>query len=165
VPHQQQQAASNYNPFVTQNQPSVGGNNADPFLIPHGGLMQPPSSTPDMMAAMAMQRQQIVSMPMAPNASVPSPWALHPTVGQQQQQLNPMAPNPNLQSPWGLQPIVGQQQQQQQQLVPMPSNAIVQSPWAVQGVSYYLFSFMSREKRKLHFCTVKGRDSVHRDEY
>ncbi len=90
--------------------------------------MQPPSSSPDMMAAIAMQRQQLV--PMAPNTSVPSPWALHPTAGQQQ--LIPMAPNSNEQYPWGLQTGIVQQQ-----LVPVPSSAIVQTPWAVQGVSFF----------------------------
>jgi hypothetical protein len=127
VQHQQQQSTANYNPFANLNQP-VAGNVAVPLSVPHGGLMQPPA--PDMMAAMAMQRQQQQLVPMAPNVNVPSPWALHPAVGQQQQQFMPMAPNSNVQSPWVIQPAVGQQ------LVPMPANATVQSPWAVQGVSF-----------------------------
>lgn len=138
----QQQALPNYNPFETINPPSVSSQ----LLVSPGGVMQPPSSSPDMITAMAMQQQQLV--PMAPNTSVPSPWAVHPTVGQQQ--IIPTAPNSNVQSPWGLQPVVGQQQQ----LVPMPSNAIVQSPWAVQVVSIYVkcYRFM-----KLFFCRLQHR--------
>ena len=128
---QQQTASSSFNPFETLNQPSVAGNNATPLPVPQGNLMQPPSSSPDMMAVIAMQRQQL--MPVAPNTSIASPWALYPTAGQQQ--LMPMESNSNVQYPWGLQPGIVQQQ-----LVPMPSSAIVQSPWAVQGVSFLFCS-------------------------
>ena len=132
---QQHQASSSFNPFETLNHPPVAGNNTAPLSVPQVSLMQPPSSSPDMMTAIAMQRQQLV--PMAPNTSAASPWALHPTAGQQH--LMPMAPNANVQYPWGLQPGMVQQQ-----LVPMPSSAIVQSPWAVQGVSFYFCIFTKK---------------------